>query len=159
MPWHRAALNPALEVALPADAAAGDYEHDHALCEFLRGDGEWHSVTIRGWRKDVHGRQVVDVESQFQANVPSAGPATGYWNQGCQAEYLAVLAPLPRNSAVTSTGAFGAAPAVTIPGVHDFRLAHRFLLKRLEPVPLKQGNGVGRVQDLGFAAGRVRPGR
>jgi hypothetical protein len=34
-----------------------------------------------------------------------------------------------------------------------------FLLKRLEPVALKHGNGVGRVQDLGFAAGRVRPGR
>ena len=55
-------LRPALEVVPPTDAGAPGYRHDRTLYEFLWGDGEWHTVTIRGWRKDARGRQVVDVE-------------------------------------------------------------------------------------------------
>jgi peptidylprolyl isomerase len=55
------------------------------------------------------------LESQLKANMPSAGPATAYWDQGCEAGYDSVLKPLPSNSSVTVTGLFGKAPTVTIP--------------------------------------------
>jgi FKBP-type peptidyl-prolyl cis-trans isomerase len=55
------------------------------------------------------------VESQLQANVPAYGPQTVYWNQGCEAGYLAALNTHPAKGPVTVTGAFGAAPDVTIP--------------------------------------------
>jgi FKBP-type peptidyl-prolyl cis-trans isomerase len=52
-------------------------------------------------------RLSASVESRLQANKPAIGPATAFWDQGCEAGYLA--------GAVTATGAFGAAPDVTIP--------------------------------------------
>jgi peptidylprolyl isomerase len=52
-------------------------------------------------------RLSASVESRLQANKPAIGPATAFWDQGCEAGYLA--------GAVTVTGVFGTAPDVTIP--------------------------------------------
>jgi FKBP-type peptidyl-prolyl cis-trans isomerase len=55
------------------------------------------------------------VESHFQANLPLDSQEAGYWDQGCAAGYLAEKDSLPPDSAMTITGAFNAAPDVTIP--------------------------------------------
>ena len=55
------------------------------------------------------------VKSQLRANKP-AGPEAVSWDQGCAAGYRATVKPQPSNSAVTVTGAFGAAADVTFPG-------------------------------------------
>jgi FKBP-type peptidyl-prolyl cis-trans isomerase len=70
-----------------------------------------------GWCADLMDNHLsqpltASVEAQLKANLPAIGPATMYWDQGCELGYRAVLDP---NSAVTVTGAFGAAPDVTVP--------------------------------------------
>jgi FKBP-type peptidyl-prolyl cis-trans isomerase len=55
------------------------------------------------------------VEAHLQANLPLDVQETGYWDQGCAAGYLAEKDSLPPDSAMTITGAFNAAPHVTIP--------------------------------------------
>lgn len=55
------------------------------------------------------------VAAQLRAGEPSPGPAVGYWDRGCEATYRA--APVPRfaGNGMTVSGAFGAAPGLTIP--------------------------------------------
>lgn len=60
----------------------------------------------------------VSVESQLHAHTPAAGPETYSWDQGCEAEYNTMQAnggPAQPGAPVTVTGAFGAAPDMTIP--------------------------------------------
>jgi FKBP-type peptidyl-prolyl cis-trans isomerase len=60
----------------------------------------------------------VGVESRLHAHTPVAGPATYSWDQGCAAGYNILQAnggPAQPGAPVTVTGAFGAAPHMTIP--------------------------------------------
>lgn len=64
MPPRDPRLCPALERALPCDAAPGSSrvpERPEPL-EVLFGDGAWHLVSVRAWRRDRYGRDVVQVE-------------------------------------------------------------------------------------------------
>jgi FKBP-type peptidyl-prolyl cis-trans isomerase len=75
------------------------------------------AAAAEGWCADLMDNRLshpltASVEAQLKANLPAIGPATTYWDQGCELGYRAVLDP---NSAVTVTGAFGAAPDVTVP--------------------------------------------
>jgi peptidylprolyl isomerase len=72
------------------------------------------------WCADLLGNRLgvplsPGVESRLRAGQPAPGPATGYWDQGCEATYRA--APVPRfaGNGLTVSGAFGAAPGMTIP--------------------------------------------
>ena len=58
------------------------------------------------------------VESRLRADTPVYGPATYSWDQGCAAAYNVMQAnggPAQPGAPVTVTGAFGAAPDMTIP--------------------------------------------
>jgi hypothetical protein len=62
MPPRDPKLCPALDRAMPADDVAGTMRDDGTIWLVLFGDGEEHSVTVRAWRTDRLGRDVVDVE-------------------------------------------------------------------------------------------------
>lgn len=73
MPPRDPKLCPDLERALPRDALeagdpAAEYRRDRSPWEFLFGDGEWHRVTVRSWRLDKLGRQVVQVEWRAESS-------------------------------------------------------------------------------------------
>jgi hypothetical protein len=54
---------PALERAMPADdVPGGQYRADRRTWLVLFGDGDWHPVTVKAWRADRRGREVVDIE-------------------------------------------------------------------------------------------------
>ncbi len=61
----------------------------------------------------------VNVESRLRAHTPAVGPQTYSWDQGCAAGYKTMQAnggPAQPGAPVTVTGAYGAAPNMTIPG-------------------------------------------
>lgn len=63
MPPRDPRLCPALERALPADdVRGGPYRADGQRWLVLFGDGDWHPVTVRAWRKDRYGRDVIGIE-------------------------------------------------------------------------------------------------
>lgn len=48
---------------MPADdVPGGQYREDGRTWLVLFGDGDWHPVTVKAWRVDRHGREVVDIE-------------------------------------------------------------------------------------------------
>jgi FKBP-type peptidyl-prolyl cis-trans isomerase len=75
------------------------------------------------WCADLMSNQFiqplpVSVESRLHAHTPVAGPATYSWDQGCAAVYQTMQAnggPAQPGAPVTVTGAYGAAPNMTIP--------------------------------------------
>jgi len=44
------------------DVPGGQYREDRRTWLVLFGDGSWRSVTVKAWRVDRHGREVVDLE-------------------------------------------------------------------------------------------------
>jgi hypothetical protein len=63
MPPNDPRLRPALERSLPADAVpGGEIRYARGRWLVLFGDGDWHPVQVRAWRKDRAGRDVADVE-------------------------------------------------------------------------------------------------
>jgi hypothetical protein len=44
------------------DVPGGQYRADGNVWMVLFRDGAWHSVTVKAWRVDRRGRDVVDVE-------------------------------------------------------------------------------------------------
>lgn len=48
---------------MPADAIpGGPYRGDGNVWMILFGDGGWHPVTVKAWRRDRLGRDVIDAE-------------------------------------------------------------------------------------------------
>lgn len=48
---------------MPADAVpGGEWREGEGPWAVLYGDGTWRVMVVRAWRKDRHGREVVDVE-------------------------------------------------------------------------------------------------
>ena len=63
MPLRDPRLRPALERVPPADDnVPGNSRPDFTTWLFLFGDGDWHPVTVKMWRRDRFGREIVDVE-------------------------------------------------------------------------------------------------
>lgn len=62
MPPRDPKLCPALDRAMPADDVPGTMRDDGTLWDFLFGDGDYHPVTVRAWRTDRLGRDVIDIE-------------------------------------------------------------------------------------------------
>lgn len=44
------------------DIPGGPYRSDGRTWLVLFGDQAWHPVTVRAWREDHYGREVIDVE-------------------------------------------------------------------------------------------------
>ena len=86
----------------------------------LNPNGATDALGAAGWCADLMGNRFglplsPGVEAQLRAGQPALGPAVGYWDLGCEAAYRA--APVPRfaGNGLTVSGAFGAAPGMTIP--------------------------------------------
>lgn len=70
MPPRDPRLCPALKRSMPGDSVPGGeirFTRDPWLILF--GDGQWHQVEVRAWRKDRHGRVVVDIEWRIQGEM------------------------------------------------------------------------------------------
>jgi hypothetical protein len=56
-------LRPALGQAKPADdIPGGPFRADGSLWLILFADGGWHPVTVKAWRRDRQGQDVIDAE-------------------------------------------------------------------------------------------------
>lgn len=73
VPHYDARFNPALDPAAPTDAAPGRNVSVHDPWRIEFGDGRWRQVTVRAWRQDRFGRDVIDIEWW----TPEAGAYTG----------------------------------------------------------------------------------
>jgi peptidylprolyl isomerase len=81
--------------------------------------GATYALGAARWCADLMGNSFglplsASVKSQLGAGEPALGPAVGYWDQGCEAAYRAVPVPRFNGNGLTVSGAFGAAPDVTI---------------------------------------------
>ena len=86
----------------------------------LNPKGATDALGAAGWCADLMGNRFglplsPGVAAQLRAGQPALGPATGYWDQGCEAAYRAAPVPRFNGNGLTVSGAFGAAPGMTIP--------------------------------------------